>query len=80
MLCRFLLITIWGSFTKTTFIGMEMVVFRGVSRKQGTKGKIRRGNLEKVACLQLDLLWCFLAKLNFKHFGVSENSVLLFPL
>jgi len=34
MLCSFLLITRCVSFAKTTFTGMETVVFRGVSRKQ----------------------------------------------
>lgn len=46
MLCGFLLITICGSFTKTTFIGMEVVVFREVSRKQRENGEKQGGGEE----------------------------------
>lgn len=60
MLCRFLLITICGSFTKTTFIGMEVVVFRGVSRKQRENGeKQDGGGGGSVACSQLYFLGVF---------------------
>lgn len=46
MLCRFLLITICVSFTKPTLIGMEIVVFRGVSRKQReNRGKKKKREL-----------------------------------
>lgn len=68
MLCRFLLIAISDSFTKTTFTGVE-IVFRGVSRKQ--RGKWGKQGKERVACSQLYLLWCFLKKLNFKLFDLT---------
>lgn len=64
MLCRFLLITICGSFTKTTFIGMEVVVFRGVSRKQRENGEKQDGGGGGKRCLFTVIFpWCFLTKL-----------------
>lgn len=63
MLCRFLLITICGSFTKTTFIGMEVVVFRGVSRKQRENGEKQDGGGGKRCLFTVIFPWCFLTKL-----------------
>lgn len=79
MLCGFLLITICGSFTKTTFIGMEVVVFRGVSRKQRENGE-KQGGGGKSCLFTVIFALVFSHKTNFKHFDLTENSILLFPL
>lgn len=80
MLCRFLLITICGSFTKTTFIGMEVVVFRGVSRKQRENGEKQDGGGGEALPVHSYISLVFSHKTNFKHFDLTDNSILLFPL